>query len=51
MTGSFIKHIGTKKIPPLKGNIVPAPVTKRKTKLKLPEKYDKIYNSILLDTA
>lgn len=39
MNGSMIKNIGPKKIVSLKGNILPTPATKRKSKLKLPEKY------------
>jgi hypothetical protein len=39
MSSSFVKNIGGKKQAPFKGNILPGPSTKRKSKLKLPEKY------------
>lgn len=50
MNSSFLKNIGGKKTL-IKGNILPAPPSKRKSKLKLPEKYEKIYDSILSDTT
>lgn len=48
-----MKNIGGKKVSTLKvGNILTPPLpTKRKSKLKLPEKYEKVYESILNDTT